>query len=126
MSGEKEPGSLPPTTDPLAVCFGLGEHALARATVDGVERYRSATGETLTRRHERTRQHDGGGTADPFDRWVDRQLRTLYGPVVDEPMPPRLRAILEEAGRAVDDTAGSSGAPGGQGEADGSGKDHER
>ena len=48
------------------------------------------------------RDDDGGGAEDPFDRWVDRQLRSLYGPVADEPIPPRLRELLEQTGRAVD------------------------
>ena len=66
-------------------------------------RSRSATDDTLTRRHERagrsaTPSDDQSGVAgDPFDSWVDRQLRSLYGPVVDEPLPPRLRALLDAA-----------------------------
>lgn len=64
------------------------------------------------------REPDGGRAGDPFDRWVDRQLQCLYGPVADEPIPPRLRALLERAGRAVDDTAN-----GGSGEAGGTGDD---
>ena len=49
------------------------------------------------------RRDDDGAADDPFDRWVDRQLRSLYGPVADEPIPPRLRELLEQTGRAVDD-----------------------
>lgn len=61
----------------------------------------SATGETLTRRHQRAERPPASGerTADdghdPFSRWVDRQLRTLYGPVADEPIPPKLRELID-------------------------------
>jgi hypothetical protein len=85
------------------------------------------------------RDDDDGATDDPFDRWVDRQLRSLYGPVVDEPIPPRLRELLEQTGRAVDAAAGDDGGgdgtdghdptdgpgpDGGDGGVDGHGRDH--
>ncbi|MFP4360778.1 MAG: NepR family anti-sigma factor [Alphaproteobacteria bacterium] len=74
------------------------------------------------------REPDGGRAGDPFDRWVDRQLQCLYGPVADEPIPPRLRALLERAGRAVDDTTDGGGADDGarKGEdGDGAGDGHD-
>jgi hypothetical protein len=72
------------------------------------------------------RRDDDGAADDPFDRWVDRQLRSLYGPVVDEPIPPRLRELLEQTGRAVDAAAGDDGGgdgTDGDGPTDGHGPD---
>lgn len=108
LSRQNDQGpSLPSRT--IGAFRGLTE-ATPRVDAPGSAggRSRSWTGERLTRRHQRAerspvrRDDDGGGAEDPFDRWVDRQLRSLYGPVADEPIPPRLRELLEQTGRAVD------------------------
>jgi hypothetical protein len=132
LSCQNDEGSSAPTTVPGAAARCSEVCLAVDAPRDGVAgRSRSATGETLTRRHQRAersparRDQDGGRADDPFDRWVDRQLHALYGPVVDEPMPPRLRTLLARAGRAVagaaddgDDGAGSDGSDGTAGEGD--------
>jgi hypothetical protein len=75
----------------------------------------------LTRRDRRAEQedsrrdHGAPEPADPFNRWVDRQLHSLYGPVAEEPIPPRLRALLDKAAEAVDGSqqGAADGATGG-------------
>jgi len=130
LSCQNDEGSFPPTT----VSRSAEGRAVGRWEADAPSggaagRSRSATGETLTRRHQRAErvsarsEQDGGRTDDPFDRWVDRQLRALYGPVVDEPVPPRLRALLEQAGRAVDAAAEGRDGTSSDGTADGDSAD---
>jgi hypothetical protein len=115
LSCQNDEGSSPPTTVPGAVASLNDPGFMADAPGDAAGRSRSATGETLTRRHQRAERStarcgDGGGAADdPFERWVDRQLRALYGPVADEPLPPRLRALLDRAERAADRTSEAEG-----------------
>lgn len=130
LSSENDQGSSTPVAAP-DVTGGLPEADIAAGVPEGgmAGRSRSATGETLTRRHQRAerspagRDEGGGAAGDPFDRWVDRQLRTLYGPVVEEPLPPRLRALLEEAGRAIEEAGdGADDGDEGHSEDDGGGK----
>jgi len=45
-----------------------------------------------------------GARAEAFDAWVDRQLQTLYGPVLNERMPDRLRALMDQVARRLDGT----------------------
>jgi hypothetical protein len=126
LSCENDEGSFPQTAGPIATDGRGAARFTAEAPWSGVAgRSQSATGETLTRRHQRAerypahRDERAGEGNDPFDRWVDRQLDKLYGPVVDEPMPPRLRALLEGAGRGADEGADSGGEAGDSVEASG-------
>jgi hypothetical protein len=84
----------------------------------------------LTRGHQRAgtstgrRDAQSGTASDPFDSWVDRQLRSLYGPVVDEPLPPRLRALLDAAAHDDEGTDPGAAPPaGGDGDARADGGD---
>jgi len=114
-----------------AVCRRAGQWFGAKVRIDGTRgRPRSVTGVTLTRRHERAGRsttpsdEPSGASGDQFDYWVDRQLRSLYGPVVDEPLPPRLRALLDVAARGDDPAPPADETPArGDGDARESGSD---
>ncbi len=118
LPSENNDGSSPPPV-------GAEARRLGAATAPGatVGRSASATGETLTRRHQRAERPPASGERaagdgqDPFSRWVDRQLRSLYGPVVEEPMPPKLRELIDRnlAGRD-DDGEGGDDEGGGRGD----------
>ena len=125
LSSGNDEGSASPTTAESSGAMSVENAPFA--AVRG-ERSKSVTGETLTRGHRRAdtprarREPEGGEQTDPFDRWVDRQLRALYGPVADEPVPPRLRELIERASEGRDGGAGAdddqAGDPDGDGDAD--------
>ncbi|MFE0757701.1 NepR family anti-sigma factor [Inquilinus sp. NPDC058860] len=68
------------------------------------------------RRGERTRRRDAGarptepGRPAPdrlkrppqFDNWLSQQLRTLYDPVLEEPLPDDLVRMLEKGAEGAD------------------------
>ena len=67
-----------------------------------------------SRRPSPPKQRTSHPEADPFDRWVDRQLHRLYDDVASEGMPPRLRELIENADRH--DRGESRGGDGGEAE----------
>ncbi|TSD85208.1 hypothetical protein FFK22_028660 [Mycobacterium sp. KBS0706] len=68
------------------------------------------------RRGEKTRRREAGPrTADPgrpapdrlkrppqFDNWLSQQLRSLYDPVLEEPLPDDLMRMLEDGAKHPD------------------------
>ncbi|NBB68776.1 MAG: hypothetical protein GVY33_00405 [Alphaproteobacteria bacterium] len=133
MFCEDDEGSSQAITVTGAVRRRAGSWFGVNARIDGATgRPHSVTGVTLTRRHQRAGRYTtpsdepSGASGDPFDHWVDRQLRSLYGPVVDEPLPPRLRALLDAAAHGDEPAPPADEAPErGDGDARAGGADRE-
>lgn len=66
-------------------------------------------GERTRRREPGARPADSGRPAPDrlkrppqFDNWLSQQLRSLYDPVLEEPLPEDLTRMLEESAKRAD------------------------